>query len=1110
MPLKLNNPYTNSIAYLFNNCQNFKGPAFCGTNVTSMYSTYLNCKNLTGSPVCGPNVINMSNTYNNCTNLTGSPVCGPNVTNMSYTYRNCFNLTGSPVCGPNVTNMFDAYRNCYNLTGSPVCGPNVTNMYCVYANCFGLYGTTTIGPAVTNMAYTFYNVPNIYGDMPIYSNVSNASYAFYNRRNDVMLNLFIANNASTINAIKNSTTNGSGASWTNSNWTFNWDIKSYYHKNSNTMIFTHTGNNVSDMMNLRNEVSLRYYTTEHSEYATFNPEYNCSISANPDLSTGLIEVTYYSHNDGEMPTSIDLSSVVNNGAKTLKYITYANLSNAVNIANFARGANLVNQSFLTEFYDMPKVVNMHGAFAYSNYCGGNAVCGPNVIDMSCAYSSATNVNNPVCGPNVINMYKAYSAVNSFYGSAIYGSPVCGNKVVNFAGAYGYCPYLTGQPVCGPNVTDMCDTFDHCYNLTGDPVCGDKVRNMVNTYYYGYNITGQPVCGPNVINMCNTYGYCKNMIGKPVCGPNVVDMSNTYQSCYNLIGQPVCGDKVKYMGRTYSGCNNLTGSPVCGPNVIVMEYTYSSCRNLTGEPVCGPNVTNMWGTYSGCGNLTGAGIIGPNVTYALYAYAGCSNIKKVYVLPDNLINIGGIVNGCTNTVIYVNKNSATHNAMLRTEWGNTVTYGYISWTNAVENGVNVHKSNISNLTIYPVDDVSDLYRQNELKLVYYKTISAPGDDVPIIDDGYNNYTLNAISVSGGYDVKVIPGELYYNARHIYFNQSSNLVSVYSMPSTIDNMYRTFQRCINLTGTPESILPTFKGTNMRAAFNYCRNITGNPVCGSSVKDMAYAYASCINLTGSPVCGPSVEDMAYAYSDCLNLTGDIACEKNVINMCGTYYNCTNLFNNDVYLYSNKINNIANCFYGKNNSTMLNIHLYANGYNSTHNTLNSCLTQPLAGNLISWTNDATNRRYYNTSYNIYLYPTDIVSQAYYKVQNMSGSTYGFVYDSASDMYISNNRNVNSSYAICNVLIYNPGGRDIYFEYMQSSEGNYDYGFIGLANATFNLSNYTESSNCLVNAYGKNSTTTVYNAYAGKINGFVHVKYRKDSSVNNGEDSFKFRVVIK
>ena len=127
-----------------------------------------------------------------------------------------------------------------------------------------------------------------------------------------------------------------------------------------------------------------------------------------------------------------------------------------------------------------------------------------------------------------------------------------------------------------------------------------------------------------------------------------------------------------------------------------------------------------------------------------------------------------------------------------------------------------------------------------------------------------------------------------------------------------------------------------------------------------------------------------------------------------------------------------------------------------------------------------------------------------------MSGSTYGFVYNSTSDMYVSNNRNVNSSYAICNVLIYNPGGRDVYFEYMQSSEGNYDYGFIGLVNTTFNTSNYSESTNCLVNAYGKNSTTTVYNAYAGKINGFVHVKYKKDGSANNGEDTFKFRVVIK
>jgi hypothetical protein len=109
-----------------------------------------------------------------------------------------------------------------------------------------------------------------------------------------------------------------------------------------------------------------------------------------------------------------------------------------------------------------------------------------------------------------------------------------------------------------------------------------------------------------------------------------------------------------------------------------------------------------------------------------------------------------------------------------------------------------------------------------------------------------------------------------------------------------------------------------------------------------------------------------MYNTYFNCRNLTGNPVCGDNVTNMGYTYYNCYNLTGDAIYFYSNKINNVRNCFYGKNNSRQYNIHVPANS-----TTLTTCLisnTSSLVGATITYTNNGT--CYYNTAYNIYIYP--------------------------------------------------------------------------------------------------------------------------------------------
>jgi hypothetical protein len=62
-----------------------------------------------------------------------------------------------------------------------------------------------------------------------------------------------------------------------------------------------------------------------------------------------------------------------------------------------------------------------------------------------------------------------------------------------------------------------------------------------------------------------------------------------------------------------------------------------------------------------------------------------------------------------------------------------------------------------------------------------------------------------------------------------------------------------------------------------------------------------------------------------------------------------------------------MKNCFYGRNTSNMLNIYVPVGS-----TTLTTCLqsdANSMFGEAVTWTNDVTNKCYYNTQYNVYIY---------------------------------------------------------------------------------------------------------------------------------------------
>ena len=251
------------------------------------------------------------------------------------------------------------------------------------------------------------------------------------------------------------------------------------------------------------------------------------------------------------------------------------------------------------------------------------------------------------------------------------------------------------------------------------------------------------------------------------------------------------------------------------------------------------------------------------------------------------------------------------------------------------------------------------------------------------------------------------EIYLNSNiSTMFNNCRNLAmsldNIGLNHQYVTNMAYAYLLCSNLTGSP---VCGPNVTNMAYAYQHCSNLTGSPVCGPNVRCMSRAYLRCSNLTGSPVCGPNVTDMSYAYHSCTNLTGSPVAYNNVYDgntyddkgMAHAYYGCVNLTGNlylrnpnaIIYHHSNWLReSYHGPFYdmlGGRGSNPLRINIFVVNNSNTNNVLYNSTryyedsntqvtmhhTSIVGSDNLTWTQNTSNKCYYNTAYNIYCYYT-------------------------------------------------------------------------------------------------------------------------------------------
>lgn len=132
------------------------------------------------------------------------------------------------------------------------------------------------------------------------------------------------------------------------------------------------------------------------------------------------------------------------------------------------------------------------------------------------------------------------------------------------------------------------------------------------------------------------------------------------------------------------------------------------------------------------------------------------------------------------------------------------------------------------------------------------------------------------------------------------------------------------------------------------------------------------------------------------------------------------------------------------------------------------------------------------------------------YKVTNLS-SPYGFSLN-ANGYYESNNKGVQNSYALCKVSFTMHEQNDLKIQLINYAESDYDFGIFSNLDQTLTSSNTADTSTTLVKKSYKgiqsaSATTLTYSAVPVGDH-FITIKYRKDGSVDNSNDSLQFKIL--
>lgn len=138
--------------------------------------------------------------------------------------------------------------------------------------------------------------------------------------------------------------------------------------------------------------------------------------------------------------------------------------------------------------------------------------------------------------------------------------------------------------------------------------------------------------------------------------------------------------------------------------------------------------------------------------------------------------------------------------------------------------------------------------------------------------------------------------------------------------------------------------------------------------------------------------------------------------------------------------------------------------------------------------------------------------------VTTPTGASYGFQYSSSTGYYVSQNKGVSMSAAVCKIDFELPVRCLITIQYINYAEATYDFGVFGNIDVPLSNDYYAAGSGgatitdtdyklaCNTSSYNTSSVQTItYEIPAGSHS--IYIKYSKDDATDNNNDTLQFRV---
>ena len=331
--------------------------------------------------------------------------------------------------------------------------------------------------------------------------------------------------------------------------------------------------------------------------------------------------------------------------------------------------------------------------------------------------------------------------------------------------------------------------------------------------------------------------------------------------------------------------------------------------------------------------------------------------------------------------------------------------------------------------------------------------------------------------------------------------------------------TFDWCIKLTSIelPDNII-----TIGDYAFAHCNSLKTITIPKNVASLGDGAFSSCMGLVSIYLLNKdtTVNLGNYIFMNCIKLQNIYVPAK----LLNEYINSYGSYVNQLKPYDYWISEITNQMMLFNNTKTITIELV--NYNETPtysitssntdiatisniNATNTAITFDITtlsteGNCNINISISNNDITYDRSFKLTVY--EAMPESTYTVSAIDGVTYGFTLNN-NGYYESTNKGLGNNYSLCRVNISNPAGRVVYFDCINYAESNYDYGILGAVNQEL-AKNYTADSGVkkLFKGLSKADVQTV--EYTDATDDcFIDVKYIKDISGDQGNDSLQFKV---